>query len=121
MLNSIRHKVNKWIKPGEVLANGFVVTNGFFKEVWSESTSYYSLAAYLDGDEDQDEIEVDTLWELYKMWQEEKAGDEAVGERGRWKYHFYKHDEVVEDGHIIDYVTEIKVYKRGNKIFARGI
>ena len=48
------------------------------------------MGAYMPGDDDIDEAEVDTLGELYKLWQEAKAGDASCGEK-EWKYRFYKH------------------------------
>lgn len=71
------HTVQKW--------NGKI-----FVQFESSSTSYYSMGAYMPGDDDIDEAEVDTLGELYKLWQEAKAGDASCGEK-EWKYRFYKH------------------------------
>lgn len=109
-----KHRVHKW--------NGH-----YFKEEWSSSTSYYSMGAYLDNGDDTDDTEVETLGDLYKLWQEAKKGDAACCEKG-WKYRFYKHD--VEEnadkgkcggGDFIDYVTEGKVYRRGSKVFFKPI
>ena len=49
------HKVQKW--NGEI-----------FVQCESSSTSYYSMGAYMPGDDDIDEVDVDTLGELYKLW-----------------------------------------------------
>lgn len=110
-----KHRVWKWIPPNTP------EQNGFFKEVWSKSTQYFSIGAYQDCDEDLDEMETDTLSELWLLWQEQKDRDESVGEKGCWRYHFYYHNEVVEDGHLVDYVTPIKIYRRGNKVFWKAI
>ena len=79
----------------------------------------------MPGDDDIDEADVETLGELYRLWKEAKAGDAACGEK-EWKYHFYKH--TIEEGkrpdgkpEIIDYVTEGKIYRRGNKVFFKPI
>lgn len=106
------HKVQKW--------NGKI-----FTEERSSSTSYYSMGAFMPGDYDVDEADVDTLGELYKLWQEAKAGDAACREKG-WKYHFYKHrieKSERKDGRteFIDYVTEGTVYRRGGKVFFKAI
>ena len=87
----------------------------------SSSTSYYSMGAYMPGDDDIYEVDVDTLGELYKLWKEAKAADASCGEKG-WKYHFYKHnikEEKRSDGKPVftDYVCEGKIYRRGNKVF----
>lgn len=63
------HTVQKW--------NGKI-----FVQFESSSTSYYSMGAYMPGDDDIDEADVDTLGELYKLWQEAKAGDASCGEKG---------------------------------------
>ena len=109
-----KHRVQKW--------NGH-----YFKEEISSSTSYYSMAAYLDGGDDTDDTEVETLADLYKLWKEAKAGDAACCEKG-WKYRFYKHDieenkekSVRGGGSFIDCVTEGKMYRRGNKVFFKPI
>ena len=49
------HTVQKW--------NGKI-----FVQFESSSTSYYSMGAYMPGDDDIDEADVDTLGELYKLW-----------------------------------------------------
>lgn len=102
------HKVQKW--NGEI-----------FVQFESSSTSYYSMGAYMPGDDDIDEVDVDTLGELYKLWREAKAGDASCGEK-EWKYRFYKHtikEEKRPDGKPVfaDYVCEGKIYRRGNKVF----
>ena len=102
------HTVQKW--------NGKI-----FVQFESSSTSYYSMGAYMPGDDDIDEAEVDTLGELYKLWQEAKAGDASCGEK-EWKYRFYKHtikEEKRSDGKPVfaDYVCEGKIYRRGKKVF----
>ena len=102
------HTVQKW--------NGKI-----FVKFESSSTSYYSMGAYMPGDDDIDETDVDTLGELYKRWQEAKDGDASCGEK-EWKYHFYKHtikEEKRSDGKPVfaDYVCEGKIYRRGNKVF----
>ncbi len=108
-----KHQVQRW--------NGKA-----FHKVMSDSTEFYSMGAYIDGGDDIDDIETDTLGELYRLWQEQKDGDAAVGERG-WKYHFYHH-KIVEELHpvteklqFVDYVTEGKVYRRGTKIFFKPV
>ena len=103
------HTVQKW--------NGKI-----FVQLESSSTSYYSMGAYMPGDDDIDEVEADTLGELYKLWQEAKAGDASCGEK-EWKYRFYKHtikEEKRSDGKPVfaDYVCEGKIYRRGNKVFS---
>jgi hypothetical protein len=102
------HEVQKW--------NG----KNFVKRE-SSSTSYYSMGAYMPGDDDIDEVDVDTLGELYKLWKEAKAADASCGEK-EWKYRFYKHnikEEKRSDGKPVftDYVCEGKIYRRGNKVF----
>lgn len=109
---SYRHCVQKW-------------RNGIFVKETSETTEYYSLGAYLEGDDDIDDTEVDTLGELYKLWQEAKEGDKASGEKG-WKYHFYKHsikEQERENGKVkyVDYVTEGKIYRRKNKVYFKAL
>lgn len=105
----------------------YTYENGDFVKKESTATRYYSLSPYLDGDDDGDEIDVANVFDLWKMWQEEKAGDIAAGERGRWKYHFYRHQIVVEPNPIsgkpgfVDYVTPGKVYRRGTKVFFKAI
>ena len=79
------------------------------------------MGAYMPGDDDIDEVDVDTLGELYKLWREAKAGDASCGEK-EWKYRFYKHtikEEKRSDGKPVfaDYVCEGKIYRRGNKVF----
>lgn len=106
------HKVQKW--------NGKC-----FVQRESSSTSYYSMGAYMPGDDDIDTADVDTIGELYKLWQEAKAGDISCGEKG-WKYHFYKHtieEEKRPDGKpvFIDYMCEGKIYRRGNKVFFKPV
>lgn len=100
--------------------------NGHFVERVSSATVYYSISPYMDGDDDIDETDVATVGDLWRMWQEMKAGDKACGERG-WKYHFYRHKITVEPNPLsgkpeyTDYVTPGKVYRRGNKVFFRSI
>ena len=107
------HDVQKW-------------KNGIFVKERSTTTSYYSMGAYQEGDDDIDDVEVDTLGELYKLWQDAKVGDRACGESG-WKYHFYHHvieEASKEPGRMetyIDNVTEGKVYRRGNKVYFKPI
>lgn len=103
------HKVQKW--------NGKQ-----FVQRESSSTSYYSMGAYMPGNDDIDEVDVDTLGELYKLWQEAKAGDVSCGEK-EWKYHFYKHTIKAEkrsDGKPVftDYVCEGKSIAGETKSFS---
>lgn len=105
------HKVQKW--------NGTA-----FVERSSSTTSYYSMGAYMPGDDDVDDADVETLGELYRLWQEAKAGDAACNEKG-WKYHFYKHtieERRRPDGkpEFIDNISEGKLYRRGNKVFFKS-
>lgn len=106
-----RHTVKKW-------------ENNHFRDVASTSTSYYSIASHMDEGDDIDEMDVNTLGELYKLWQEQKSSDKASGDTG-WKYSFYHHEVELstENGRpvFIDNVTPGKVYRRGNKIFFRPI
>ncbi len=112
MIMEYKHRVQKW--------------NGkYFEEAWSSSTSYYSMGAYLEGGDDTDDTEVETLGDLYKLWQEGKRGDAACCEKG-WKYRFYKHTVQEEDNksggtNFVDYVTEGKMYRRGSKVFFKPI
>lgn len=108
-----KHRVQRW-------------SGKSFVEEWSSSTSYYSMGAYLDGDGDIDDTDVDTLGELYKLWQDAKAGDACCGESG-WKYRFYRHKIIEEKNPLSgklqfsDYVTPGKVYRRGKKVFFKAI
>lgn len=94
-----------------------------FVKVEITDTVYYSLGPYQPGDDDVEEIDVQTLGDLYLMWQDQKKGDKECGESGIWKYHFYRHEIRIEPNRIsskpefMDYVDEIKIYRRGNKIF----
>lgn len=109
---SYKHYVQKW-------------HNGIFVKETSETTEYYSLGAYLEGSDDIDDIEVDTLGELYKLWQDAKEDDKMSNEKG-WKYHFYKHSIKKQDREsgktvYVDYVTEGKIYRRKNKIYFKAL
>lgn len=98
-----RHQVQKW--------NGKT-----FEPYMSSAVKFYSIGAYLEGSDDIDNIEVETLGELYRLWQELKAGDKACCEKG-WKYRFYRHEVSAEAGRYIDTVAEGKVYRRGKTVF----
>lgn len=108
-----KHEVLKW--------NGWT-----FVKRQSTATSYYSIGSYMIGDDDVDEMEVETVSELYKLWQELKEGDKAAGEKG-WRYHFYRHSLVEEVNERTgkpqwtDYVTDGTVYRRGNKVYFKAI
>lgn len=107
------HLVQKW--------NGRI----FVSQI-STSMHYFSLGAHLDGDYDIEDIAVETIVELYRLWQEQKAGDKACGEKG-WKYSFYQHDVKLEYDEtdntpkLVDHITEGKIYKRGEKIYFKPI
>lgn len=106
------HKVQKW-------------ENGYFTEKTSESTTYFSMGAHLEGDDDVDDVAVETLRELYLLWQDAKRGDKACREKG-WKYSFYKHRIETErwpNGTevFVDNVIEGKVSRRGNKVYFKAI
>ena len=100
--------------------------NGKYIEVRnSKSTHYYSMGAYQPDDYDIDETETETLYDLYKLWEEAKADDKACGEK--WCYRFYAHNIKREINPIngklewVDYATEGKIYKRGLKVFFKPI
>lgn len=106
------HTVKKW-------------RDGYFTEERSASTVFFSMGAHLAGDDDIEDVAVETLGELYRLWQDAKRGDAACGERG-WKYRFYKHKiktETQKDGteRFVDWTTEGKIYRRGNKVFFKPI
>lgn len=102
-----KHQVQKW--------NGRA-----FETHMSSAVNFYSIGAYLEGSDDVDNIEVETLGELYRLWQELMAGDKACCEKG-WKYRFYKHDVGNEAGRLTDTVTEGKVYRRGKTVFFKPV
>jgi len=106
--------VNYWVSPKE---KG---QNGYFKEKLVEVDSWYTVMSCFDDDLDGNEIECETIVDAWRMWQEEKRGDEAVGQAHSWKYRFYYHKIVKENGQFVDYVTPVKIYRRGNKIFAKA-
>ena len=97
-----------------------------FEKRLSDCTTFYSIGAYLDGDDDVDSVETETLGELYKLWQDMKDSDKTVGEKG-WKYRFYHH-QIVEEvnsttgkAQYVDYTTEGKVYRRGSKVYFKAV
>ena len=94
--------------------------NGIFIEKKSSSIRYYSVARCLDDGDEVDEVDIDTLPELYKWWQEQKSADASCNEHG-CKYHLYYHEIAEENGNFIDYKGEGKVYKRGSRIFFKPI
>jgi hypothetical protein len=96
--------------------------NGHFVKKTIATDKYFTVCPHQDGDSDFEEIEVLSIADLYAMWQELKVGDRACGEKG-WKYRFYRH-KIVEDRDsitgklcLVDYVTQGKVYRRGNKVY----
>lgn len=100
--------------------------NGIFVSRTVTTNLYYSIGAYQEGDSDIDDVPVATVADLWYMWQEMKRGDSACGERG-WKYHFYRHEITTEENPLsgkpetVDYVTPGKLYRRGNKVFFKGL
>lgn len=102
-----RHQVQKW--------NGRA-----FETHMSSAVNFYSIGAYLEGGDDVDNIEVETLGELCRLWQELKAEDKACCEKG-WKYRFYSHEVRAEAGRYIDTVAEGKVYCRGKTVFFKPV
>lgn len=97
-----------------------------FETRLSDCTTFYSIGAYLDGDDDIDSVETETLGELYMLWESMRAGDKNAGEKG-WKYHFYHHqiteeaDSLTGKIHYVDYTTEGKIYRRGSKVYFKAI
>lgn len=103
-------KVYVYNKEGNYMTGKTVVTD-----------TWYELGSCQEYDCDIDQIPVLTLEDLYHLWQLQKADDRAVGEAGRWKYHFYHHSLSREGDKLVDYVTQGKVYRRGNKIYFKPI
>ena len=94
---------------------------GTFTEIISNSTEYYSMGyTFADGTEEK-QIEVDTLADLWRIFINERDADREIGAEDKWHYRFYKHHIVEIDGELIDYVTPVAVFKRGNDIFAKPI
>ena len=52
-----------------------------FSKSKSSSTSYYSMGAYMPGDDDIDEADVDTLGELYKLWRDSKKATRLAAKK----------------------------------------
>lgn len=111
----------------EYTANLWTLENGKLIKKNMSVDSYFSLSPYIEGDDDGDVIECATLAALYRVWQEEKSGDNVCGERGHWKYHFYHHKIAVEKNPItgkpefVDCETPGKIYRRGNKVYFKKL
>lgn len=82
--------------------------------------TWYELGSYQKYDYDIDQVPALTLTDLYHLWQHHKEGDRASG-TGVWKYHFYHHTLGKEGDKLVDYVTQGKIYRRGNKIYFKPI
>ncbi len=113
----------------EYTANLWTLENGKLVKKNMSVDSYFSLSPYIEGDDDGDGdvIECATLAALYRVWQEEKAGDSACGVGGRWKYHFYHHKISVEKNSVsgkpefVDLETPGKIYRRAGKIYFKPL
>lgn len=110
-----QHKVFKYVPPkkGE--------KRGSFDEVISRSTDFFSLGYIFEGATEEGHIEADTLADLWQIFINERNEDLSIGTENKWHYRFYRHNIVEENGRLIDYVTPLAVFKRGDQIFASPI
>lgn len=95
--------------------------HGTFKEHLSRSTEYYSMGYTFAGGTEEKQIEVDTLSDLWRIFTNERDADCEIGAEKMWHYRFYRHNIVEENGELIDYITPLAIFKRGNDIFVNPI